>query len=129
MARFADSVMTLADGGSMMGFLSAADWIALNPLQDETPKDEDPPKPETGRSSLPRATKKPQEQDKDEQIKRQVGDGTVWAYYAKSVGVLPIVLLMLFTAAATVGNGFPREFVTCFGGSRRLILSRHLASA
>jgi hypothetical protein len=108
MARFADRVLSLAEGGSMAGFVSSAEWTTLHPLKEA--KNEEPPQPEVVKQPLPRPAQKPQEQDKDEQIKRQVGDTTVWAYYAKSAGILPILLLFLFTAAATIGTAFPRQY-------------------
>jgi len=108
MARFVDHVLMLAEGGSMSDFMSSTEWISLHPLKDDTSEEQEPFEPEIVKTPTTRPMKKPKEQDPHEMIKRKTGDVTVWSYYAKSAGIWPILLLIIFTAVATTANGFPR---------------------
>jgi hypothetical protein len=108
MARYANKVLTLKEGGSLVGYESSAAWISENPLRDDISEEVESTEPEKEEKPIPRQPKKPQEEDQDELVKRKVGDATVWYYYGKSVGIWPVLLLVLFTAIATMGGNFPR---------------------
>jgi hypothetical protein len=49
------------------------------------------------------------EKNKDHRLKRQVGDVSLWAYYARSIGAGHIILLALLTVAYVLGSVFPRQ--------------------
>jgi hypothetical protein len=111
MAHYANNVLTLCEGGSLKSFESSTEWTSKNMISDDTSEDnfeeEDSDDLHNEQKSKSRATKKPEEEDPNEQIKRQVGDATVWSYYAKTAGLLSVSLLAFFTAVATTGTAFP----------------------
>jgi ATP-binding cassette subfamily C (CFTR/MRP) protein 1 len=113
MARYANTVLTLGGGGSLKSFETSREWNSQNFLSDQisenTLEDEDSDEKEKELKSESRVAKKPEDEDPHEQIKRQVGDATVWSYYAKSAGLLSVFLLAFFTAVATTGIAFPRK--------------------
>jgi hypothetical protein len=49
-------------------------------------------------------------EDLNETVKRQVGDWGVWIYYGKSIGILPVILLLLYCSITTFSNQFPRTY-------------------
>lgn len=54
----------------------------------------------------------PKEDESAEKLKRQVGDTTVWRYYAKAIGAWHIFFQALFTTMYVLGSSFPREYTT-----------------
>jgi hypothetical protein len=48
-------------------------------------------------------------QKKQDAAQRQSGDYTVWSYYAKSIGMFPLIVAAIFTAAAAVSFHFQSE--------------------
>jgi hypothetical protein len=112
MARYADNILLLGEGGSFAGFESAADWISRNPLANDALEDTDSEEPTKEERAVFNKTKAvEEEEDPDELVKRQVGDASVWWYYGKTAGLSPVLLLIIFTAISTMGSYFPRELL------------------
>ena len=72
MARYANKVLTLKDGGSLAGYESSAEWISQNPLKDDVSEETESTELEIKPESIPRPTKKPKEEDQNELVKRKV---------------------------------------------------------
>jgi hypothetical protein len=111
LAQFVDNVLEIDSGACMVFADSVSGWLAERGQGlDEDTGDEEPlftpskPVLEATRSNLDK-----KEKEKDDQLKRQVGDVSLWAYYAKFIGVGYIFLLALFTLMYVLGSTFPRQ--------------------
>jgi hypothetical protein len=117
MAHHVDNVLTLGEGGSLKSFETSTMWISRTSLSDDksenTTEETDSIELEEDIEILPKTERAVEEKDPHEEIKRQIGDATVWTYYAKSAGLVSVILLAFFTAVYTISMAFPSESKYC----------------
>jgi hypothetical protein len=102
------------DSGACLAFSgSGSEWITEkgHVLEKDTVDEEDAPFPSKS-EPMPKSNPfelEQSEKDKKEQLKRRVGDLSLWKYYAKSIGMGHILQLALFTLVYVLGSNFPRQ--------------------
>jgi hypothetical protein len=109
MARFADMILNLGYGGSLVSFEPSISWITQYVASEDTQSqnresesaDQNQPKP---------IDIKKEPQDLSERAQNLAGSFAVWKYYAKTVGKGDAIVLLLFTVTATVSTNFPRKY-------------------
>jgi hypothetical protein len=72
-------------------------------LPEEEPKREDKMKFEDKKAEVSESW------EEEEKIRRQIGDSTLWTYYFKTIGTVPLITVVLVQVIATIGGLFPRE--------------------
>jgi hypothetical protein len=82
----------------------------INDILDFTSADNSTSTEEKKKHTMSKKPLTPKE-DLNETMKRQVGDWGVWIYYGKSIGILPVFLLLLYCSITTFSNQFPRTFI------------------
>jgi hypothetical protein len=114
-AHLSDNVIVLGTDGSPKYCGGSTAW--LEAYQDtaniegieteDTPPLEEKSVPKDRKDSIEVATKSVSAVDQGEEMKRQTGDSQVWIYYAKKIGVWPLVFALIFVVVAVFSIHFP----------------------
>ena len=115
LVKFAETVLALEAGGSLVFNGSSEDWLAekkhhkvvnlleegpdLSDTIETSENDIEPLKISTAKSAA----------EEEEQIRRQVGDASLWWYYFGTFGYLNLLVVMFCTIAAVLASNFPRR--------------------
>jgi len=109
LAKFSSRMIVLADGGSLAFAGLTNHWLKENQshrnidlLEEESPSD-NKNDADTKEPDSPRST-----EEKNERLRRQMGDASLWNYYFKTFGTFNLMLVVLLQLSSVIGENFPR---------------------
>jgi hypothetical protein len=111
LARFADQILVLENGAKISSLEPSSNWLSSRTEYSQRIIKEDTKTP-VFPTSASRVGNEQRISESDERLRRQVGDYAVWVYYAKSIGALHCLRMLIFTIIAVLAANFPRKFST-----------------
>ena len=112
LARFADQILVLENGAKISSLEPSSNWLSSRTEYSQRIIKEDTKTPVFPISASKVGNEQRISEESNERLRRQVGDYAVWVYYAKSIGALHCLRMLIFTIIAVLAANFPRKFST-----------------
>jgi ATP-binding cassette subfamily C (CFTR/MRP) protein 1 len=117
-AQFADHLLVLDTNGCPAFSGPLGKWKGMAVTVDDHDADEEPDSQgyqistvssnKSDQRSYNETTMDPQEVEDPSKSPRQTGDIITWIYYAKAVGIIPLILFGILIVLAVLGSNFPK---------------------